>query len=683
MPSDSPHAVFLSYASQDAEAAARLCAALRAAGVEVWFDQNELGGGDAWDNKIRKQIAECALFVPVISAATQARLEGYFRIEWKLAAQRTHAMAEAKPFLLPVVIDATRDAEAHVPAEFKAVQWTRLPDGEASEKFCARVKTLLGPEMEPGRPRPAERGEAAASPTSPHSRRRLPAAAWIAAALALVVAVSLWLRRPASESPPPADLRRDASATTPPAAAQKSIAVLAFKNLSGDPAREFFSDGLSEAVTDVLGRVPGLKVVGSASAFSFKGKSASIPEIARQLGVTHLVDGTVIQDGQTVRITAKLIQADGFQVWVSDKLERESKNIFALHDEVAGLIAKNLSLKLGASSAASKAAVNPQAFELYVQGRQAWAMRNADGYNRAEELLTQALQLDQNFARAHAGLADVRMLRAFTEHRIGQLRQRQAPEFAQIRRDIDRALALDPNSSDAYAGLGFLEMLQWNPPPAEHALRLALKLNPNNANAHHWLSDLMCSIGQIDESLAAGKLATELDPLAPVNAGSYASILFMIGRYEESFAVIDRALAVQPDASVPLLVKIATLARLGRVADAVQTSRKLVDDDWRLLAFALGNMKFETEQLLPKVSDHEARWIALESLGRHDEAMRTIDPAGMVFPDASFILFLDTFDPVRSDPRMTKIVADYGLTEAHARAQAWRAAHPPEKPAAK
>src|SRR4051812_17218830 len=106
-------AVFLSYASQDAEAAWRICDALRAAGVEVWFDQSELRGGDAWDAKIRRQIAECALFVPVISGNTQARLEGYFRIEWKLAAQRTHAMAEAKPFLLPVCVDDTRDHEAH------------------------------------------------------------------------------------------------------------------------------------------------------------------------------------------------------------------------------------------------------------------------------------------------------------------------------------------------------------------------------------------------------------------------------------------------------------------------------------------------------------------------------------------------------------------------------------------
>src|SRR5687767_6462177 len=140
---ESPAAVFLSYASQDAEVARRIGEALRAAGVEVWLDQSELVGGDAWDQKIRRQIASCALFVPVISVNTQARLEGYFRIEWKLAAQRTHAMAEEKTFLLPVVVDATRDIEAKVPVEFRAVQWTRLPGGETTAAFCERVKALL------------------------------------------------------------------------------------------------------------------------------------------------------------------------------------------------------------------------------------------------------------------------------------------------------------------------------------------------------------------------------------------------------------------------------------------------------------------------------------------------------------------------------------------------------------
>src|SRR3954463_4546177 len=136
-------AVFISYASQDLEAAKRICDALRAAGVEVWFDQSELVGGDQWDGKIRGQISSCALFLPLISAHTQARLEGYFRLEWKLAAQRTHTMADEKTFLLPILLDDTRDAEARVPAEFKAVQWTRLPRGETSPAFAVRVKKIL------------------------------------------------------------------------------------------------------------------------------------------------------------------------------------------------------------------------------------------------------------------------------------------------------------------------------------------------------------------------------------------------------------------------------------------------------------------------------------------------------------------------------------------------------------
>src|SRR5476649_2621368 len=146
-------AVFLSYASQDAEAAKRICDSLRAAGVEVWFDQSELVGGDAWDQKIRKQIKECALLIPIISAATQARTEGYFRLEWRLADQRTHLMAKGRPFLLPVVIDDTRDADAHVPDSFTEVQWTRLKDGGEGVAFAQRVKKLLGgSEMETGRP---------------------------------------------------------------------------------------------------------------------------------------------------------------------------------------------------------------------------------------------------------------------------------------------------------------------------------------------------------------------------------------------------------------------------------------------------------------------------------------------------------------------------------------------------
>ena len=144
--SNSGQAVFLSYASQDAEAAKRICDALRAAGVEVWFDQSELRGGDAWDALIRKRIKECALFVPVISANTQARAEGYFRLEWKLAVDRSHLMADDAAFLFPVVIDDTPDGTARVPDKFRDVQWTRLNVKDTPETLAARVTKLLSGE---------------------------------------------------------------------------------------------------------------------------------------------------------------------------------------------------------------------------------------------------------------------------------------------------------------------------------------------------------------------------------------------------------------------------------------------------------------------------------------------------------------------------------------------------------
>lgn len=138
-------AVFLSYASQDSQAALRICEALRAADMEVWFDRNELRGGDAWDHSIRQQIKSCALFIPIISKNTHDRDEGYFRLEWKLAIDRSHLMAADKPFLLPVVVDDTSDDDERVPERFRDVQWTRLPGGEAPPAFVERIKHLLSP----------------------------------------------------------------------------------------------------------------------------------------------------------------------------------------------------------------------------------------------------------------------------------------------------------------------------------------------------------------------------------------------------------------------------------------------------------------------------------------------------------------------------------------------------------
>jgi hypothetical protein len=182
-------AVFVSYASQDAGPARRICEALRDAGIEVWFDQSELRGGDAWDQRIRQQIRECTLFIPVISMSTQSRLEGYFRREWRLGVDRTLDMADGKPFLVPVAIDDTPDRNAHVPEAFRAVQWTRLPAGETSPDFVQRVARLLESES----PLPTTSTLSPARAHAPAPARRHVSKIKLAIGVAILIGVGYFL----------------------------------------------------------------------------------------------------------------------------------------------------------------------------------------------------------------------------------------------------------------------------------------------------------------------------------------------------------------------------------------------------------------------------------------------------------------------------------------------------------
>jgi TolB-like protein/Tfp pilus assembly protein PilF len=467
----------------------------------------------------------------------------------------------------------------------------------------------------------------------------------------------------------------------------KSVAVLAFANLSDDKANEYFSDGISEELLNVLAKVPGLKVTARTSSFHFKGKDTSVPEIARQLGVAYVVEGSVRKQGDKVRITAQLIKAvDGFHVW-SDTFTRDLKDIFAVQDEIAGLIANNLSLKLGVKSVAATASVNPEAFELYVQGRQAWTLRTEEGFNRAEQLLHRALALAPNFARAHAALADVALLRAIIASAIGRFDQRNSPEQARLVAQIQGVLALDPDLAEAHASLGFALEYGWDFDGAERELRRAIALNPNYAPAHQWLGTLLIGLARVDEGLAEAKLATELDPLSSRILDNYGGALRLVGRHHAALAVMDRALALQPDSAQALRSKVEILAALGRFAEAVPLARQLpggseLNDETRVAVFAHAGLKAEAAalfaQLNPDVSDRRSLLLAL---GRPEEALASFgNPASTLVPEAMFLSFDPLYDTIRAAPRFQKCMAALGRTEIHARAQAWRQAHPAEKP---
>jgi TolB-like protein/tetratricopeptide (TPR) repeat protein len=521
-------AVFISYASQDAAEALRLCQALSAVGLDVWFDQSELRGGDAWDQKIRRQIKECALFVPVISANTQARNEGYFRREWRLAVERTHDMAEHVSFLLPVVLDDVPDKEARVPEAFRDIQWTRLPrGGHVPSAFAESARRLLQ-----GAGSPARQAEARVAPA--------PSAA--------------------------------------PSVDPKSVAVLAFANRSEEKENEYFSDGISEDLINALAKVPGLKVSARTSAFFFKGKDVPIVEIAQRLGVAYVVEGSVRKVGERVRITAQLIKAsDGFHAW-SDTFTRDLKDIFAVQDEIAGLIANSLALKLGGHSRSR--AMNPEAIQLLLKGREVMN-RTFSGKTNAVALLEAALAADRDSAETWASLASAYASEAALSS-IGP-----GTGFEKARRAALQAITLDPELGPGFDILGVIQFaydFDW--PASTRTLQKALTLAPGNASVLSNLSTIAQIAGRKERAIELAVKALELDPLNSRIAYVLGKALFQAGKYEELDAHADRMIEMNPSAFYGHVFRVYARLFLGRPAEASRAADEVQTEFFRLVCVA-------------------------------------------------------------------------------------------------
>jgi len=548
-PARAPHAVFLSYASQDAVAAQRIAEALGAAGVEVWLDQSELGGGDQWDAKIRQQIGECALFLPVISANTQARREGYFRLEWKLAAQRTHMMSERTAFLLPVVIDATRDADADVPGEFRAVQWTRLPAGETNAAFCARVQMLLsgtgaanradaGPSLDGAQAAREADGRGRATPLHKPSRPWLVPA--IAAVLALAAAGAFFTLRKSPSDPSLSSLLP--SPSRPPDTAAQSVAVLPFVNRSGDQEQEYFSDGLTEEIINALARERDLRVPGSASSFSFKGKGTPPAEIARALNVTRLVEGSVRKDGTKVRIAVKLTRAaDGFSEELGTYTE-ELSDIFALQDKVARVVVEKITRR-AATNTIAVATRNSAAYDAYLRARAADVGGRSDRtVAETVRLYEVALQLDPGFALPSARLAQI-----YVEFYVGGF-DRSSESAAKARDAVATALRFDPNLPEAHLAQARIRLgIDYDLEEAGRELDIVERLRPGEVEVLAVRARHMSARGQQGAALASAiARAADADPQNATSLGNLASNLSRAGLYAEAENLLDRALAFTP-----------------------------------------------------------------------------------------------------------------------------------------
>jgi len=560
--SGSPKAVFLSYASQDAEAARRLCDALRALSVEVWFDQSALRGGDAWDASIRRQIKECALFVPVISANTQVRAEGYFRREWNLAVNRTLDMADDQAFLLPVVIDATIDVNARVPEKFREVQWTHLPGGEAAAGFAERVQRLLA-------------GGAGSVPA--------------------VHAVSAPVRGAAAALPAhPAPAGSHAAA---PSHDVTSIAVLPFANRSHDEEDEYFSDGLADELLNVMTKIRGLRVAARTSAFSFKGKQTTIAEVGRALNVATVLEGSVRKSGNRIRISVQLVKvADGYHLW-SQSYDRTLEDIFAVQDDIAQAVVKELRTTLLGEVADGKVdrevtaqvamamkgrTTDPEAHRLYLQARHLVDRRTRDDTAKAIGYLQQALALDPDFALAWAELG-----RAYATE-AGSGWAPLAEGFARTRETVARALALEPELAEAHAEMGWIQMHHdWDWRGAEVSLRRALELAPGNAVMLRRAGSVAGNLGRLDEAIALYHQALAQDPLSAPAYHNLGLALYAADRLAEAEAAFRQVLELAPQQPIARAFLSLVLLAQGRGEEALAEVLREPEEWARLWASAV------------------------------------------------------------------------------------------------
>ncbi len=540
-------AVFLSYAREDTDAARRIAEALRSHGLEVWFDQNELRGGDSWDQKIRTQINDCALFLPVISRHTQDRSKGYFRLEWKLAVEQTHLMLEGTAYLAPIVIDDTTESGAAVPAEFLRVQWTRLPGALPTPQFVEQIKRLLEPQSRA--PVAAMAPKVSATPIPAARPSNLPVGVIGAIAVVAVAAALYFALRPGTPVAVPAaavaiPVPPAAEPARPAAATDKSIAVLPFASMSSEKENEFFTEGVHEDILTNLALIRDVRVVSRTSVMQYRDTKKPISQIAQELKVAYILEGSVRRSGNKVRVTGQLIRAATDEHLWAKAYDRDLTDVFTIQGEIATAIAGALESVLTPEAKSildRRPTDNPAAYDLFLKARQ---LRYGGSVTEAKgiiPLLEQAVQLDPKFA---AAWADLGSRRAFNYFNIDPT----AALLAKAKEAIDAAVRLAPDDPAVLEGQGdyYYYCYRDYARAAENYARLA-ELRPNDPALFWSMGLIERRQGRFADAWRNFQRAMELDP---DNAGYAITALELLGmgrRFVEAEALGRKAVLRWPD----------------------------------------------------------------------------------------------------------------------------------------
>jgi TolB-like protein len=655
-----PPPVFVSHASADAALAERVCAALEAHGVRCWIAPRDVVPGEFYADAIVRAIDGSRALVLVLTA--HAAASHHVLREVERAGSKRHP-------ILTLRID-----RAPMPAALEyflntaqRLETSAADAGAALPRLVSACEQLLA--SPPGGPAYVGVGGAPTpAPAQAGSRRaRLALGATLIAAAAVVAFVRLRSPHPVAATPPAS--AAPAAAPAAPRAPEKSVAVMAFDDLSEKRNQEYFADGLAEELLNLLAQVPELRVPARSSSFYYKGKDARVATIARELGVAHLLEGSVRRVGNTVRVSVELVRADtGYHVW-SHTYDRDVRDIFKVQDEISAAVVGALKAQLTTSAAqlAERRSASPQAYDQFLLGVHFYRLATLADWRRAATAFARSMRADPGFAPAYAALAMVeyRMDAEYADH----------PDPAAARRALghaDRAVALGPDLADAYSTRAFLRMnARWDWAGARADLDRALALDPADSNVERRLGLLDMALGESAPYLAAEQRAADLDPVNLQSVEALGEALLAAGKPAAAREAFERARALSPAYDHGNeLVGVSFLAE-GQPAAAKRECARGEESGVReclaIAEFRLG----ERDAARAVIADVAAKFGSSDPVGIADvyaacgEADRAFEWLGRALAMRSpglASLKLDPFlAPLRADPRYAALLAEMGL----------------------
>jgi TolB-like protein/DNA-binding winged helix-turn-helix (wHTH) protein/Flp pilus assembly protein TadD len=489
---------------------------------------------------------------------------------------------------------------------------------------------------------------------------------WIVVALALVIIVSLailsvWLFR--SRGPAPTGIR--------------SIAVLPLENLSGDASQNYFADGMTDELITDLAQISALRVISRTSVMVYKGARKPLPQIARELNVDAVVEGTVLRSGDQVRITAQLIEASTDKhVW-SQSYEGELRDTLALQNRVASAIADQIRINLTPQEQAALKnvkVVNPEAYESYLKGRYFWNKRTPDGLKVALAYFKEAIEEDPKYAQAYSGLADTYALLGDWQYAVMTPKE----AFPKAKAAAIKALELDSTLGEAHNSLAFvLDGFDWDFDSAGKEFQRAIELNPGYATAHHWYAWHLSLLGRFDEAIAEMKRAQNLDPLSLIINADLAELLVLAHRYDESIAQSRKTIEMDPNFALAHNQLAQAYLQKHMYDEAVAELKKAVQlsgDSPTCIAnlaraYVASGKRGEAEKLLGDLkkrsnaaySNAPEIAIVYVSLGDTGQAMNWLEK-GYEERFNPGVLLRPGFDPIRPDSRFQNLLHRIGLS---------------------